>query len=225
MELILVPLLKVYRPLGLKQGFEIIDTPGLFGTKEKEIDGKDVRFSEITERYLSQAHIILYLTGAVVPIKDSHSEVLKHILRDLNKLDSTIFVINKMDEAMGKMEISLKDIGSFVLDVGSTALVGACFGPLGAVAGAFIGAMKHLLFSDGGKSQARLEIEKSLEDSKGKNKYLLDQIIHKITNQVDRERNNIVNQIRKEKSNLLELSEIVGKTQIFLRSYINQLKY
>ena len=76
-----------------------------------------------------------------------------------------------MDEAMGKMEISLKDIGSFVLDVGSTALVGACFGPLGAVAGAFIGAMKHLLFSDGGKSQARLEIEKSLEDSKGKNKY------------------------------------------------------
>ena len=91
--------LKVYRPEGLKKGFEIIDTPGLFGTKEKEIDGKDVKFSEITERYLSQAHIILYLTGAVVPIKESHSEVLKHILRDLNKLDSTIFVINKMDEA------------------------------------------------------------------------------------------------------------------------------
>lgn len=130
-----------------------------------------------------------------------------------------------MDEAMGKMEISLKDIGSFVLDVGSTALVGAWFGPWGAVAGAFIGAIKHLLFSDGGKGKARLEIEKSLEDSKGKNKYMLDQIIQKITNQVDREKNNIVNQIRREKSNLLELSEIVGKTQIFLRSYINQLKY
>ena len=36
--------LKVYRPLGLKQGFEIIDTPGLFGTKEKEIDGKKCSF-------------------------------------------------------------------------------------------------------------------------------------------------------------------------------------
>ena len=91
--------LKVYRPEGLKKGFEIIDTPGLFGSKEKEIDGKSVKFSEITERYLSQAHIILYLTGAVVPVKESHAEVLKHILRDLNKLDSTIFVINKMDEA------------------------------------------------------------------------------------------------------------------------------
>lgn len=91
--------LKVYRPEGLKKGFEIIDTPGLFGTKEKELDGKSVKFSEITERYLSQAHIILYLTGAVVPVKESHAEVLKHILRDLNKLDSTIFVINKMDEA------------------------------------------------------------------------------------------------------------------------------
>lgn len=89
----------VYKPLGLKNGFKIIDTPGLFGTKEKELDGKDVRLSEITERYLSEAHIILYITGAVVPIKESHSSILKHILRDLNKLKSTIFVINKMDEA------------------------------------------------------------------------------------------------------------------------------
>ena len=70
-----------------------------------------------------------------------------------------------------------------------------------------------------------LIIQGITEYSKDIKKYLLDQIIHKITNQVDRERNNIVNQIRKEKSNLLELSEIVGKTQIFLRSYINQLKY
>lgn len=89
----------VYKPLGLKNGFKIIDTPGLFGTKEKELDGKDVRLSEITERYLSEAHIILYITGAVVPIKESHSSILKHILRDLNKLKSTIFIINKMDEA------------------------------------------------------------------------------------------------------------------------------
>lgn len=89
----------VYKPLGLKNGFKIIDTPGLFGTKEKELDGKDVRLSEITERYLSEAHIILYITGAVVPIKESHSSILKHILRDFNKLKSTIFVINKMDEA------------------------------------------------------------------------------------------------------------------------------
>lgn len=34
--------LEIYRPKDLKRGFKIVDTPGLFGTKEKEIDGKNV---------------------------------------------------------------------------------------------------------------------------------------------------------------------------------------
>lgn len=89
----------VYRPEGLKKGFEIIDTPGLFGTKEKEVDGKNVRFSEITEKYISEAHIVLYVCDAVTPLKDSHVGVIRRVLRDYNKLDSTIFVLNKMDEA------------------------------------------------------------------------------------------------------------------------------
>lgn len=89
----------VYRPLGLKKGFEIVDTPGLFGSKEKNIDGQSIRFSDITKNYISEAHIVVYLCDAVVPLKDSHVEIVKKVLRDLNKLDSTIFVINKMDEA------------------------------------------------------------------------------------------------------------------------------
>lgn len=91
--------LTVYRPKDLKKGFKIIDTPGLFGTKEREIDGKNVRFSQITERYLSEAHIIIYVCDAVVPLKDSHVEIIRRIMRDYHKLDNTIFVINKMDEA------------------------------------------------------------------------------------------------------------------------------
>ena len=90
--------LKVYRPEGLKQGFEIVDTPGLFGSKEKEIDGKAVRFSEITEKYISEAHILLYVCDAVTPLKESHVEIIRRIMREYKKLDSNIFVINKMDE-------------------------------------------------------------------------------------------------------------------------------
>lgn len=91
--------LKVYRPAGLKQGFEIVDTPGLFGTKEKELDGRNVKYSDITKKYLSEAHIVIYVCDAVTPLKDSHVPVIKWIMRDLNKLNSSIFVINKMDEA------------------------------------------------------------------------------------------------------------------------------
>ena len=91
--------MEIYRPKGLKQGYEIVDTPGLFGTKSKEIDGKEIKYSDITKKYISEAHIVIYVTDAVNPLKDSHRNILKLVLRDFNKLRASIFVINKMDEA------------------------------------------------------------------------------------------------------------------------------
>lgn len=90
--------LTIYRPKDLKKGFKIVDTPGLFGTKEREINGQNIKFSEITERYISEAHIIIYVCDAVVPLKESHVEIIRRVMRDYHKLDNTIFVINKMDE-------------------------------------------------------------------------------------------------------------------------------
>lgn len=89
----------VYRPNGKADDFEFVDTPGLFGKKEKEIDGKNVRFSEITERYLSEAQIILYVCDAMNSIKESHAFVIEKLIRKFHKLESIIFVINKMDDA------------------------------------------------------------------------------------------------------------------------------
>lgn len=91
--------LSVYHLDGLKDGYEIVDTPGLFGTKEKEVDGKQIKYSEITEKYISEAHLVIYVCDAVVPLKDSHVDSLRLVLRDFNKLAATIFVVNKMDEA------------------------------------------------------------------------------------------------------------------------------
>lgn len=89
----------VYHPQGLASGFEIMDTPGLFGSKEKEIDGDSIRLSAITEKYISEAHIILYICDAVTPLKESHAKFIEKVMRKFGKLNSTIFVINKMDEA------------------------------------------------------------------------------------------------------------------------------
>lgn len=89
----------VYHPQGLAKDFEIMDTPGLFGSKEKEVEGETIRFSEITERFISEAHIILYVCDAVTPLKESHASFIEKVMRQYNKLPSTIFVINKMDEA------------------------------------------------------------------------------------------------------------------------------
>ena len=90
--------LSIYRPMGLPGHCEIVDTPGLFGDKEQTVEGEQVLYADLTKRYISEAHLVLYVVDATNPLKDSHSDVVRWLLRDLNKLDATIFVINKMDE-------------------------------------------------------------------------------------------------------------------------------
>jgi len=97
----------IYKPEGLPEKCEIVDTPGLFGDKEKEIDGQAVVYSDLTKQYISEAHIILYVVDATNPLKESHGEIARWLLRDLGKLDSTIFVINKMDEVTDLTENQL----------------------------------------------------------------------------------------------------------------------
>lgn len=91
--------LTVYKLDSIGHNYEIVDTPGLFGTKEKETNGLQVRCSEITRKYISEAEAVIYVCDAVLPLKDSHKEILRLVLRDFGKLPVTIFVINKMDEA------------------------------------------------------------------------------------------------------------------------------
>lgn len=97
----------IYKPEGLPGQCEIVDTPGLFGDKEKTVNGEQVMYEDITKRYISEAHLIIYVVDATNPLKESHSAVAKWILRDLNKLSSTVFVINKMDEVTDLTELTL----------------------------------------------------------------------------------------------------------------------
>lgn len=99
--------LAIYKPEGLPGQCEIVDTPGLFGDKERTIDGQQVMYEDVTKRYISEAHLILYVVDATNPLKESHSTIAKWILRDLDKLSSTVFVINKMDEVTDLTEEAL----------------------------------------------------------------------------------------------------------------------
>ena len=91
--------LEIYTPKSLPEKCEIIDTPGLFGDKEKTgNNGENIKFSDVTKKYIDQANIILYVVEAKNPIKESHFEVVKWIMKDLKKIENTIFIINKMDE-------------------------------------------------------------------------------------------------------------------------------
>lgn len=93
--------LAIYRPKDLADQCFVVDTPGLFGTKEKrDADGNHINLGSITRKYLDEANIILYVVEAKNPIKESHIESLQWILQELNKASYIVFVINKMDEVV-----------------------------------------------------------------------------------------------------------------------------
>lgn len=64
---------------------EIVDTPGLFGFKEKGVVGVNAqKYKDITKKFVSEADIILYVMNPTNPIKQSHKEDLEWLFRELN---------------------------------------------------------------------------------------------------------------------------------------------
>ena len=79
---------------------ELVDTPGLFGFKEKNIDTDSngvERYKDITKKYISEAHLVLYVMNPQNPIKESHKEDLNWLFRTLNLLPRTVFILSKFD--------------------------------------------------------------------------------------------------------------------------------
>ena len=85
---------------GVGDDIELIDTPGLFGFKEQfnaEL-GEIEKYKEITKKYVSEAHIVLYVMNPANPIKESHKDDLVWLFRTLNLLPRTVFVLSRFDE-------------------------------------------------------------------------------------------------------------------------------
>lgn len=81
-------------------GIELIDTPGLFGFKEKynADEGMVEKYKDITKKYVSEAHLVLYVMDPTNPIKLTHKDELNWLLRELNLLPRTVFVLSRFDE-------------------------------------------------------------------------------------------------------------------------------
>jgi uncharacterized membrane-anchored protein YhcB (DUF1043 family)/GTP-binding protein EngB required for normal cell division len=82
--------------------FELIDTPGLFGFKEQFSAESNAieKYKDITLKYVSEAHLVLYVMGSANPIKASHQEDLKWLFRTLDLLPRTVFVLSRFDEVV-----------------------------------------------------------------------------------------------------------------------------
>ena len=88
---------KVYE---VDDNFVLIDTPGLFGFKEQynaDINAME-KYKDITRKYVSEAHLVLYVMNSTNPIKDSHKDDLNWLFRTLDLLPRTVFVLSRFDE-------------------------------------------------------------------------------------------------------------------------------
>ncbi|WP_236201235.1 LeoA/HP0731 family dynamin-like GTPase [Pseudomonas pseudonitroreducens] len=88
---------KVYE---VGEDFVLIDTPGLFGFKEQENAETHTieKYKDITKKYVSEAHLVLYVMNSTNPIKESHKEDLNWLFRTLDLLPRTVFVLSRFDE-------------------------------------------------------------------------------------------------------------------------------
>lgn len=80
--------------------FVLIDTPGLFGFKEQfnaDINAME-KYKDITHKFVSEAHLVLYVMNSTNPIKDSHKDDLNWLFRTLDLLPRTVFVLSRFDE-------------------------------------------------------------------------------------------------------------------------------
>lgn len=88
---------KIYE---VEDKLQLIDTPGLFGFKEQvNTDTMAIeKYKDITKRYVSEAHLVLYVMSSTNSIKESHTDDLKWLFRSLNLLPRTVFVLSRFDE-------------------------------------------------------------------------------------------------------------------------------
>jgi GTP-binding protein EngB required for normal cell division len=77
----------------------LIDTPGLFGFKEEfnENTNSGEKYKEMTRKFVSEAHLVLYVMDPANPIKESHREELIWLFRTLGLLTRTVFVLSRFD--------------------------------------------------------------------------------------------------------------------------------
>lgn len=71
------------------EDFLIVDTPGLYSDQ--------IEHDKESLSYISNSNLVLYTVDSVNPLKETHHKTIKWLLSDINKIDSTIFIINKMD--------------------------------------------------------------------------------------------------------------------------------
>ncbi|MCQ2288273.1 MAG: 50S ribosome-binding GTPase [Muribaculaceae bacterium] len=129
-----------------------------------------------------------------------------------------------LDDALDDLDLNLDKIGDLCLSAASGAGIGSFFGPIGAGIGAVIGAGAHLLFSDGGKSEAKKNIAESIEEAEKKATAQVNGCLISINQIIYDEQRRLMKEVEKEINNLNALSDSSLVLKKDIKNYINIIK-
>lgn len=133
-----------------------------------------------------------------------------------------------LNAPLKELDLSLKDVGSFLSALGSGALAGSPFGGwVGATVGAYIGGLsyilRHWIFGDGGKSKARLKVQKIINEERDKDNTPIE-LNNRLSYMLDQAQGAIIENINQEIRNIEALGETIENTKEKIREYVQSIK-
>lgn len=137
------------------------------------------------------------------------------------------------DGAIEELELSFEDVLSWGAKTAGTAAAGAAVGSVvpgvgtavGAGIGAVIGGIAHALTSDDGKSDAKNQVAKAIEQEEDRILGKLSYYMQELCRDMERHLNSVKSSINKELNNIERLENIINNTKMHLHEYTNQLKH
>ena len=146
----------------------------------------------------------------------------------LNEIDIPHFHVNyaniDFDGAIEELDVSLEDFLGWAAKTASTAAVGIPFGPIGIAVAAGVGGIVHLFTGKDGKSEAKNQVSKAIEEDKERAWNKLSDSIAMIHSELDKQSHSNNKSVDRELNNIERMREVVNNTQLHLQDFTNNIK-
>lgn len=137
------------------------------------------------------------------------------------------------DGALEELDVSLEDVLGWTTKTASTAAAGAAVGSVvpvvgtaaGAIAGAVLGGFVHLFTGKDGKSEAKNQVSKAIEEDKERAWKKLSDSLSGIHKALDKQSHSTRTAVDRELSNIERMRDIVNNTQLHLQEFANNIKH
>jgi len=166
------------------------------------------------------------IENANTKIKKKRKELDGIVVQDsLNPNIQINFANINFEGAIDELDISIDDVLDWATKTAGGAMIGAPMGPIGAGVGALVGSIVHFLTGKDGKSEAKNQVSKAIEEDKKRVWKKLSINLEGIYKKLDHQSHSIKKTIDKELKNIDRIETIVTNIQRHVQEYANNINH